>query len=115
MDCIFCQVISGKLPGKFAYKDEDLVVIHDISPKAPVHLLAIPTKHVESIRHIDKEDKELMGKMMLVVNKVAKEAGLHDDGYKLLINNGEKVGQVVFHLHMHIMGGWKEKNEVINA
>ena len=115
MDCIFCKVISGELPGKFVYRDEDIVVISDIAPKAPVHLLAIPKKHIDSVIHIDEGDKELMGRMILVANTVAKEAGLHENGYKILINNGSRAGQIVFHLHMHIMGGWREKNKVTNV
>lgn len=108
-DCIFCQVIAGKLPGRFVYRDEEIVVFHDIYPKAPVHALVVPVKHIESVSHIGRGEKELFGSMAMVIQRMVKELGIEKSGYKLVVNNGAGAGQIIFHLHIHILGGWKEK------
>lgn len=109
MDCLFCKIIKGEIPGKFVYKDEDIVAFNDINPKAPVHVLIVPIRHIESLREVRNEDKNLMGKLMLTVKKIAEELGIAKEGYKVVINNGSASGQLVFHLHVHLLGGWKEK------
>jgi len=108
-DCIFCKIIKGEIPKKFVYKDNDLVAFYDINPKAPVHVLIVPRKHIESLREIKEEDKDLMGKLMLVVKQIAEKLGIAKEGYKVVINNGRVSGQLVFHLHLHLLGGWKDK------
>lgn len=105
-NCIFCKIIKGEIPSKMIYQDEIVVVFHDISPKAPVHVLVVPKKHVESIIDIGSEDKELMGELMLGVQKVAQKLGLDKSGFKVVVNNGKGAGQIVFHLHLHVLGGW---------
>jgi histidine triad (HIT) family protein len=108
-DCIFCKIISGEIPKKFVYKDNDLVAFYDINPKAPVHVLIVPNKHIESLREIKEEDKDLMIKFMLTVRQIAEKLGIAKEGYKVVINNGRASGQLVFHLHLHLLGGWKGK------
>lgn len=105
-ECIFCKVIKGELPSKKVYEDKNLVSFYDISPKAPVHVLVVPVKHVESIREINDEDKNLMGELILAVKKIAQKLGIDKSGYKVVVNNGEGSGQLVFHLHLHLLGGW---------
>lgn len=106
-DCIFCKIIKGKLPAKFVYKDEDLVAFHDINPKAPVHVLIVPVKHIGSLRDVAERDRELLGKLMLSTNKIASKLKIAGSGYKVVINNGKASGQLVFHLHIHLLGGWE--------
>lgn len=108
-DCIFCKIIKGEIPGKFVYKDDTLVAFYDIHPKAPVHVLLLPVKHAASLQDVNDGDKELLGKLMLAVNKIAQKLGIAQSGYKVVINNGKASGQLVFHLHIHLLGGWKEK------
>lgn len=111
-DCVFCKVIHGELPGKFVFRDTDVVAFADISPKAPVHVLIVPVKHIESLQHITQQDSPLMGKLLFVAHTIAKKLGIHDSGYQLSMNNGKQAGQIVFHLHMHLLGGWPASGEV---
>jgi len=108
-DCIFCKIIREELPSKKVYEDKNIVAFHDISPKAPVHVLVVPVKHVESIREIDDEDKNLMGELMLAIKKIAQKLRIDRTGYKVVVNNGQGSGQIVFHLHFHLLGGWRER------
>lgn len=108
-DCLFCKIIKGEIPGKFIYRDKDLVAFYDINPKAPVHVLVVSVKHFESLREVKNEDKELLGLLMLKVSEIAEKLDIAKDGYKVIINNGKASGQLVFHLHIHLLGGWKEK------
>jgi histidine triad (HIT) family protein len=104
-DCIFCKIIKGEIPTKFVYRDDDVVVFPDINPLTPVHLLVIPVKHIPSLPAMTDDDVLLAGKMVAVANKIAKEMGLSEKGYRLTINSGADAGQVVPHLHMHLFGG----------
>jgi histidine triad (HIT) family protein len=104
-DCVFCKIIAGEIPSKIVYRDEDVVVFPDINPAAPVHLMVIPVKHIASLADMKDADAAVVGKMVRVANKVAKEQGLADKGYRLTINSGPDAGQVVQHLHMHLLGG----------
>lgn len=108
-DCVFCKVVSGDLPGKFAYQDDYVVVIHDISPRAPVHLLVLPRVHIPSLREVEEKHLELLGKLLLAAQMTAKKTEIAKTGYKLVVNNGKASGQIVDHLHIHVLGGWKEK------
>ena len=109
-DCIFCKIIKGQLPAKIVYQDKNIIAFHDIHPKAPVHVLVIPRKHIKSLQEIEETDKNLMGELLLAVKKVAAKLKIKDSGFKLVINNGEDSGQLVFHLHLHLLGGWKKKS-----
>ncbi len=107
MDCIFCQIVAGKIPAEITYRDEELIVFRDINPQAPTHLLIIPKKHIPSLAQLSPADLPLIGRMAEAANKLAKEEGITETGYRLVINYGEWGGQVVPHLHMHLLGGRK--------
>lgn len=103
MDCIFCKIASKEMPKDFVYEDEKIMVFEDINPKAQVHLLIVPKKHIHSVNHFEESDKELIGEMILCAKKVAKEKNL--TAYKLLINVGREAGQMVDHIHIHLLSG----------
>ena len=103
MDCLFCKIINKEMPSETVYEDEKFIAFKDIAPKAPLHLLIVPKKHIVSIDHIEIKDKALMGELILVAQKIAKEKNLN--GYKLLINVGREGGQMVDHLHLHLLSG----------
>lgn len=105
MDCLFCKIINGEIPSNKVYEDENLYAFHDISPMAPVHVLIIPKKHVESAAKLEKEDMVIMQQLTEAANKIAKQLGIYDSGYRLVLNSGKDAGQTVFHLHMHLLGG----------
>ena len=107
--CIFCKIVKKEIPAKEVYRDNDVVAFNDISPKAPVHILVIPTRHVENLMFIEESDREMLGKLILTSKKIAEENGLSQNGYKLIANNGAGAGQLVFHMHFHILGGWQKK------
>ena len=102
-DCIFCKIVSGTIPSKKIYEDEDVIAFHDINPSARVHFLIVPKLHIESLASCESEHQALLGKMLLLAPKLAKEQGLV--GFKTLINTGKDGGQLVFHIHVHVMGG----------
>jgi len=104
-DCIFCKISAKETPTDLVYEDKDMVVIKDINPKAPVHLLIIPRKHIASLQHIQSEDVPLLGRLLLRAKKLADEQQY--GGYKLLINVGKDAGQIVEHLHVHVLAGGK--------
>ncbi|MBN1567246.1 MAG: histidine triad nucleotide-binding protein [Acidobacteria bacterium] len=103
--CIFCRVAAHEAPAKILFEDERCIVFQDSSPKAPVHLLVIPRKHITSLNDNLDEDKELLGHMMTVVGRMAREQGIDGTGYRTVINTNAEAGQSVFHLHIHILGG----------
>lgn len=105
--CIFCQIIKKEIPSPFVFEDEQMVAFKDISPKAPVHLLIVPKKHIESVAKLAEDDKILIGEMIWRAKILAEEQGIAEDGYKLVFNCGEHGGQVVKHLHLHLLGGEK--------
>jgi histidine triad (HIT) family protein len=103
-DCVFCQIIAGKIPGEIVFQDDSVVAFKDIHPKAPVHILVIPKKHIVSMAEITPEDLPVAAHMLEVADSVAKKLG-SGKAYKLVINTGSEAGQVVMHLHMHLLGG----------
>jgi histidine triad (HIT) family protein len=103
-DCIFCKLIKGEIPSKKLYEDDEVLAFWDISPQAPVHFLVVPKKHIDKPADLSEADEKLMGKLMRIGAQVAKENNI-GDGFRILLNNGKKVGQEVFHIHMHILGG----------
>lgn len=108
-ECIFCKIIKGDIPAKKIAEDENFIAIYDISPKAPVHVLVLPKKHIPSLINLKSADKDLMGSLMFQVKTIAAKLDLDKSGYKVVINNGEGSGQFVFHLHLHLLGGWAGK------
>jgi histidine triad (HIT) family protein len=104
-DCIFCKIADHRMPAKIIREDTQVVVIHDINPQAPVHLLVIPKKHITKISEMEEKDQALLGKMIFVAKQQAEQLGLHEKGYRLVFNNGREGGQAVFHIHLHLLGG----------
>lgn len=103
-DCLFCKILAGEIPSDKIYEDDIMYVFKDIYPKAGVHLLAIPRVHIASLNDVSDEHDEIMAHMIKMLPKIAKQQGL-DDGFRTIINTGEGGGQVVFHLHIHLLGG----------
>ena len=101
MECFFCKIANKEVSSEMVYEDDKFVAFKDIAPRAPLHLLIIPRKHIISIDHLEIEDKTLMGELILVAQKIAKEKNLK--GYKLLINVGREGGQIIDHLHLHLL------------
>ncbi|AVY93965.1 MULTISPECIES: histidine triad nucleotide-binding protein [Microvirgula] len=102
-DCIFCKIAHGDIPSSKLYEDDDVLAFHDIHPKAPVHFLVIPKRHIDSLFVVDDSDAPLLGKLMVTASKLAREQGL-SEGYKTIVHTGEAGGQEVFHLHVHVLG-----------
>lgn len=108
-DCIFCKIVQRQLPTQPVYEDDDVIVFPDIHPAAPVHLLIVPKKHIVNLDTAEPESQALLGKMLLLAPKLAKEQGANN-GFRVVINNGADGGQEVYHLHIHVLGGprpWK--------
>lgn len=103
---IFCKIINKEVPTEFLFEDDDLVVFADIHPSAPVHYLIVSKRHIETINDAKEEDAEFLGKMILAGGKAADQLNIKD-GYKLVFNVNKKGGQEVFHIHLHLIGGWK--------
>ena len=106
-NCLFCKIISREIPTRFLYEDDDYVVFKDIKPAAPVHLLLVPKRHIRSINDLQKEDESVISGLFMLAKHMAKEQGVNTSGYKLLFNVEKGGGQVIFHLHLHLIGGWK--------
>lgn len=105
--CIFCDIVNKKSPAKLVYEDDEIIAFPDIHPSAPVHVLIIPKKHLSCVNDITKENQTLVGKMILVAKKLAEEKKIDQSGYRLVINCGKDAGQVIEHLHLHLLGGKK--------
>lgn len=103
--CIFCRVVSRELPARIIYEDEKILAFEDINPQAPVHLLVIPKKHIPTLQDIADGDKDLMGMLFFITNRMAKEKGISEKGYRVVMNCGPAGGQSVYHLHLHLIGG----------
>jgi len=109
-DCIFCKIIAGELPSQQVYQDESVTAFRDIHPVAPTHVLIVPNKHISSTNDLTPDDKNLVGHMLTVVPLIAQQEGIQDTGYRLIINIGPHANQVVFHLHMHLIGGQRMRH-----
>ncbi len=103
-DCLFCKIVAGEIPAEKLYEDDDVLAFKDIAPEAPLHFLVIPKKHIESAAHFTEEDDQLFGKMMRVGAQVTKESG-YEGQFRTVLNSGTEAGQVIFHVHMHILAG----------
>ena len=104
-ECIFCKVARGKLPAYILYKDEHVVAFHDINPQAPVHVLVVPTKHILDLEAAQEEGVDVVGRMFQAAARVAGELRFAKNGYRMVLNNGAGAGQIVPHLHLHVMSG----------
>ena len=105
--CIFCRIVAGEAPGDIVYQDEDFLAFRDISPQAPIHLLIIPKAHITSLAQLADEQQELAGRLVILAKKLAEKEGIAERGYRLVINCGSEGGQLVPHLHLHLIGGRK--------
>ncbi len=112
ISCIFCQIASGEVPSEILYQDEEVIAFRDINPQSPTHLIIIPKKHIPSLAHLSEAESSLIGDMVNVANQLARREGISASGYRLVINCGEQGGQLVPHLHMHLLGGRNLLNEL---
>lgn len=104
-DCLFCKIAAGEIPSNKVYEDDMVYAFYDIDPKAPVHILIIPKKHIQSILQVGEADFPYLQRMILVAQRIAAEKGIADEGFRLIFNTGKNGGQTVPHLHLHILGG----------
>ena len=110
MDCIFCKIVKREIPAEFVYEDDAVVAFADIRPSAPVHYLLVPKRHITSLIDLADADRELTAALLFTAKKAAGQLGLK--GYKLVFNVGREGGQVVDHLHLHLLGGWKKQEDI---
>ena len=104
-DYFLCKIAQGQIPSTFLYEDDQVVVINDINPQTPVHMLVLPKKHIQSLAAAQEEDRDLLGHMLMTAKNMARERGVAESGYRIIVNTGRDGAQTVQHLHMHIMGG----------
>lgn len=112
-DCLFCKIVKGEIPSDKVYEDDEILAFRDIQPAAPIHILVIPKKHIESLANIECEDKELIGKIYGIINKIAEEQGFKEQGYRVIVNCGEDGGQEIMHLHFHLLAGKKLGEKIV--
>lgn len=113
-DCIFCKIIKKEIPSKIVYEDDEILAFHDVNPVAPVHILIIPKKHIETLVDLKAEDEILIGKIYSIINKIAKQEGISEKGFRVIVNCKEDGGQEVKHLHFHLIGGKKLGTKICN-
>jgi len=111
-ECVFCKIVRGELPSTIVYKDEQVTAFRDINPVSPTHILVIPNKHIASTNDVTEQDEQLLGHMLTVVKPIADQEGITESGYRLIVNTGPDANQVVFHLHLHILGGQRMKHRM---
>lgn len=104
-DCLFCKIAAGDIPADIVYQDERVIAFRDISPKAPVHVLVIPKDHVPTINDLEESHDSLVGQLFLGAKAVARQEGVDDEGYRVVMNCNAGAGQTVFHIHLHVLGG----------
>ncbi len=104
-DCIFCKIVQHEQSAEIVLENEQLVVFKDVNPKAPVHLLIVPRKHIDSVNQLAEQDKDLVSEMILTAKRIAQEQGIAEKGYRLIFNVGKQGGQLVDHIHLHLLGG----------
>ncbi len=104
-DCLFCKIVAGDIPADIIYQDEHVIAFRDISPQAPTHILIVPRKHIATINDLESTDQLLAGHLLLTAQKLAREQGIDQSGFRLVMNCNQEGGQTVYHIHMHLMGG----------
>ena len=104
-DCIFCKILAGEIPAAKVHETQNTLAFEDINPKAPVHVLVIPRKHIPTINDLSPEDGAIVGEMMLAAREVAGLKGIAESGYRIIFNTNREAGQEVFHIHLHVLGG----------
>jgi histidine triad (HIT) family protein len=103
--CLFCRIVNGSIPAQLAHQDDHTLAFHDIDPRAPVHVRIIPRKHIAAVDQLREGDTDVMGQLFVVARRLARELGVADSGYRMVVNNGRDAGQSVDHIHMHLLGG----------
>ncbi|HMA66849.1 MAG TPA: histidine triad nucleotide-binding protein [Desulfosalsimonadaceae bacterium] len=106
-DCIFCKIVNGETDTSFVYENDKLVVFKDINPEAPVHLLIVPRRHIRSVNDLTDADRDIVSEMVMTAKEMARQFSVDKSGYRVFFNVEKGGGQLVFHLHMHLIGGWK--------
>lgn len=106
-NCLFCKIISKEIKSNIVYEDERVIAFLDINPKAPIHILIIPKKHISTILKMEEEDKELIGHIYWVANNLAKDNSIAQEGFRVVLNCNKNAGQEIFHIHFHLLGGRK--------
>jgi len=104
-DCLFCRIVDGDIPADVIYQSDVAIAFRDINPQAPTHVLIIPRRHVSTINDLNAGDEELVGNLVLAAKEIARQEGLAENGYRVVMNCGEEAGQSVFHIHLHLLGG----------
>ena len=104
-DCLFCKIIAGQIPGRFVHEDHELVAIRDINPQAPLHVLIIPRRHIDTLNDLEPHDDGLVGSMLRAAAAIAKEHGFAESGYRTVFNCNRDAGQTVLHIHLHLLAG----------
>ena len=112
-DCLFCKIIKGDIPSEKVYEDEYVLAFRDINPAAPVHILVIPKKHIDSLAYLKDEDKEYVWKIHEAMNKIAEQENFKTDGFRVIVNCGKDAGQEVMHLHYHLLAGQKMGDKIV--
>jgi histidine triad (HIT) family protein len=110
-DCLFCKIVNKEIPSDIIYEDEQLIAFKDINPVAPVHVLLIPKKHISDLTELTPEDTSLIGHLVLTAKKLASELGVAESGFRLINNCKQHGGQVIYHLHFHLIGGRQLTNQ----
>lgn len=105
MDCVFCQIVKKEKSADIVFENSEIIVFKDNNPKTRVHLLVVPKKHIKSVNELNEKDKDLIGEIILVAKKMAENIGVADTGYKLAFNVGRGGGQIIDHIHLHLLGG----------
>jgi len=106
-ECVFCEIAAGRIKAEVLYQDDDIIAFRDINAQAPLHVLLIPRKHIETLNDVSPGDADILSKLILAAKELAGKEGISEDGYRLVINCNRNAGQEVFHLHVHLLGGRK--------
>ena len=106
-NCIFCKIINREIPSKIVYEDDKVIAFNDVNPAAPIHILVIPKKHIETLLEVSEEDSKLIAYIYQIINKIAKQEGFAEKGFRVISNYGEDSGQEVKHIHFHVLAGKK--------
>ena len=112
-DCIFCKIIKGEIPSEKVYEDEEILAFKDIHPATPIHILVIPKKHIKSLLDLNEEDYVLVGKIQKVINQLAKQLNIEEEGFRVIVNCGKDAGQMVMHLHYHLLAGKELGSKIV--
>jgi histidine triad (HIT) family protein len=112
MDCVFCRIVAGEIPADIVHKDDELLAFRDINPQAPTHILIIPKSHIPSLTAITQKHRALMGSIILLGKNLAEKEGISDKGYRLSVSTGTDGGQLVPHVHFHLLGGRKLSDQL---